>query len=138
VTESLGVGLKQTWLLLEKIGGTVYAAIFPSQHAEGSAAPAKFEVHSILGFMQMASAYLKQGLNAFLAVAAALNVNLGFLNLLPIPVLDGGHLVFLSIEKARGKAVSVSLQFRLISIFIWVLIGLALLGLYNDLAHPFH
>lgn len=136
LTESLGVGIEQTWLLLEKIGGTLYAAIFPSHHAEGSAAPAKFEVHSIFGFMQIASAYLKQGLNAFLAVGAALNVNLGFINLLPVPVLDGGHLVFMSIEKARGKALSVSLQHRLMSIFIWVLLGLALLGLYNDLVHP--
>lgn len=137
--ESLSVGVQQTWILLTKIGGTVLEAIFPTHHNTGATTQhAGIELHSILGFMQMASAYLKQGLSAFLAVAAALNVNLGFLNLLPVPVLDGGHLLFMGIEKARGKPVSVSLQYRLMSIFVWLLIGIALLGLYNDLAHPFH
>ena len=45
----------------------------------------------------------QQGLGALLYWTALISVGLAFLNILPIPVLDGGHLVFVAIEKLRGK-----------------------------------
>lgn len=54
---------------------------------------------------QMAGEQAKQGLLALLSLTALLSINLGILNLLPIPILDGGHLLFAAIEAIRGKPV---------------------------------
>ncbi|MCK9362080.1 MAG: RIP metalloprotease RseP [Syntrophales bacterium] len=54
---------------------------------------------------QIAGAQAKQGVAAFLLFMALLSINLGILNLLPIPVLDGGHLFFMTIELITGKEV---------------------------------
>jgi regulator of sigma E protease len=56
---------------------------------------------------QLAGAQVKQGIVPFVLFMALLSVNLGILNLLPIPVLDGGHLFFLGIELLTGKEVNV-------------------------------
>jgi regulator of sigma E protease len=56
---------------------------------------------------QMAGAQVKEGIVPFVLFMALLSINLAVLNLLPIPVLDGGHLMFYLIEAVRGKAVSI-------------------------------
>ena len=55
-----------------------------------------------IGYLAYAAA--KRGLGTFLYILGVLNINLGVMNLLPIPVLDGGHLLFAAIEKVRGRA----------------------------------
>ncbi len=67
---------------------------------------------------------------------AAFNINLAILNLLPIPVLDGGHVFFLLLEKLRARPVAVETQMKIMKVCMWGLLALALFGLYNDLAHP--
>ncbi|MEW5767207.1 MAG: RIP metalloprotease RseP [bacterium] len=56
-----------------------------------------------LGIAQMAGEQARGGLAAFLVFIAFLSANLGVLNLLPIPILDGGHIVFFGVERIRGK-----------------------------------
>ena len=56
---------------------------------------------------QLAGAQVKQGIVPFMLFMALLSINLGILNLLPIPVLDGGHLFFLGIELITGREVNV-------------------------------
>lgn len=63
---------------------------------------------------------------------ALISVNLGIINLFPLPVLDGGHLVFLAVEKVTGKPVSEQVQdysYRVGAILLVLLMGLAL---FND------
>ena len=57
-----------------------------------------------LGIAQMASQVATLGLLQLISLTAALSVSIGLMNLLPLPVLDGGHLVFYAIEAVRGKA----------------------------------
>jgi regulator of sigma E protease len=64
---------------------------------------------------------------------ALFSVNLAVLNLLPIPVLDGGHLVFLGIEAIRGRPLSVRQRLRWSQVGFVVLIGIMALALGNDL-----
>jgi regulator of sigma E protease len=64
---------------------------------------------------------------------ALFSVNLAILNLLPIPVLDGGHLVFLAIEAIRGKAVSVEQRLRWSNVGVLVVVGIMLWALSNDI-----
>ncbi|WMQ74970.1 MAG: Regulator of sigma-E protease RseP [Sodalis sp.] len=74
----------------------------------------------------------KYGLIYYLMFLALISVNLGIINLFPLPVLDGGHLLFLAIEKLRGGPVSERVQdfgYRVGSILLVLLMGLAL---FND------
>lgn len=72
------------------------------------------------------------GMDTFLRFMALFSVNLAILNLLPIPVLDGGHLVFLAIEAIRGKAVSLEQRLRWSNIGVLVVVGIMLWALSND------
>ena len=54
----------------------------------------------------MTYAAARTGMGYFLYILGVLNINLGVMNLLPVPVLDGGHLMFAVIEKVRGKPVN--------------------------------
>ena len=62
-----------------------------------------------------------------------LSVNLAVLNILPIPVLDGGHLVFLAIEAVRGRPVSLEQRIRLTKVGMAVIIALMAFALGNDI-----
>jgi len=73
------------------------------------------------------------GVDTFLRFMALFSVNLAILNLLPIPVLDGGHLLFLAIEAIRGKAVSVEQRLRWSNVGVLVVVGIMLWALSNDI-----
>jgi regulator of sigma E protease len=78
-----------------------------------------------------------QGVGTFLRFMALFSVNLAILNLLPIPVLDGGHLVFLFIEAVRGKALSVEQRVRWSQVGFIVLLGIMVFALSNDFMRLF-
>jgi regulator of sigma E protease len=72
------------------------------------------------------------GLLSLLFFTALISVNLGVLNLLPIPALDGGHIMFNLYEMLRGKAPSDNAMYYITLVGWAMLISLMLLGLYND------
>jgi len=72
------------------------------------------------------------GILALFFFTALISVNLGVLNLLPIPALDGGHIMFNLYEMIRGKAPSENVMYNITLVGWALLIGLMLLGLYND------
>ena len=74
------------------------------------------------------------GLVPFLQFMAMLSVSLGVLNLLPIPVLDGGHLVYYIVEIFKGSPVSLKSQEMGYRVGLFLVVGLMGLALYNDLA----
>ena len=86
---------------------------------------------------QMAGEQAKQGFMALLLFSGVLSVNLGIINLLPIPMLDGGHLFFYTLEAVRGRPLSPQTQERLQKIGLALLIALMVLVFYNDLARLF-
>lgn len=75
----------------------------------------------------------KMGLSAYLGFLALISISLGVLNLLPIPVLDGGHLVYYLIEMVRGVPLSERIMYVGNQIGITLLITLMLFAIYNDL-----
>ncbi|MBB4658626.1 M50 family metallopeptidase [Parvularcula dongshanensis] len=96
-----------------QLGGPIKIAQFA-----GQAASSGFTAEADLTVVQRLTA----SLHAFLSVAALISVSIGFLNLLPVPVLDGGHLVFYGVELLTGRPLPDSVQgagFR---------IGLAMVG----------
>lgn len=87
---------------------------------------------------QASGQFARAGFSALLVFMAFLSVNLAVLNLLPIPVLDGGHLVFLVLEGLRGgKPLSLDLRQRLIQVGLFVLLGIMVLAIGNDLFRVF-
>jgi regulator of sigma E protease len=86
---------------------------------------------------QLSGEVVRLGLEAFLSFLALFSVNLAILNLLPIPVLDGGHIVFLVIEGVRGRPLSLAQRQRLTQIGFFVLVGIMALALANDFLRLF-
>lgn len=74
------------------------------------------------------------GVSAFLSFLALVSISLGVLNLLPIPVLDGGHLLYYLVEAVTGKAVSDRWQLVLQRAGLVCIVALSMIALFNDLA----
>ncbi len=81
---------------------------------------------------QVAGQAAESGLTALLSLMAFLSLQLGILNLLPIPVLDGGFLVFFGIEALRGKPLSEKVMTIAQNVGIVLLVLLMLFVTYND------
>ena len=77
------------------------------------------------------------GLATFLSTLAIISISIGILNLLPVPILDGGHLMYCLIEIVKGSPVSESTQLVGQKIGIFMLAGLMTLAFYNDFQRVF-
>jgi regulator of sigma E protease len=86
---------------------------------------------------QMAGQQAQEGLGSFLAFLAVLSINLGVLNLLPVPVLDGGHLVFFLVEAVIRKPVAVKYREVAQQVGICLLALLMIYAFYNDIVRFF-
>lgn len=86
---------------------------------------------------QMAGQQAREGLGSFFFFVAILSVNLGVLNLLPIPVLDGGHLLFFLLEGLLGRPVELKHRERAQQVGVFILILIMIYAFYNDIARFF-
>ncbi|MDO5650698.1 MAG: RIP metalloprotease RseP [Moraxella sp.] len=80
---------------------------------------------------------IEMGWQQTLSTAALISLSLAVLNLLPIPVLDGGHLVFYTYELIRGKPMNEQLQIAGVNIGMVLLLGFMLLAISNDISRLF-
>lgn len=98
---------------------------------------AEADVAGPIGVAQMAGDVARTGIMNLLTFAAFLSINLGIINLIPIPVLDGGHLVDLAIEGVRGKPLSGKYRYAAQMFGIAVLLGLMIFATANDIGKIF-
>lgn len=91
----------------------------------------------VISIGQAAHETFKIGIAQFLTMMGAISVNLFILNLLPIPVLDGGHLLFYTIEAIRGAPVSMRKMEIAQQIGLFVLMSLMVFALFNDVSRIF-
>ena len=89
-------------------------------------------IGGVIAIGQAASETFKIGISHFLQMMGLISINLFILNLLPIPVLDGGHLLFYIIEALRGAPVSMRKMEIAQQIGLFLLMSLMLLSLFND------
>lgn len=89
-------------------------------------------IGGVISIGQAASETFKLGMSQFLQMMAVISVNLFILNLLPVPVLDGGHLIFYLIEAVKGAPVSMRKMEIAQQIGLVVLMSLMVFALFND------
>ena len=124
--EGFQYGFVRTWemtsMTLEVLGKMLSSSISP----ENLGGP--------IAIAQIAGKTAELGIIAFISFLALISVNLGVLNLLPIPVLDGGHLVYLAIEKLRGSPLSGKTMERTQIVGIVLIAALMIFAFYNDIS----
>ena len=92
------------------------------------------EMNGIIAITKIGTEVIaNNGLFQGLLLSAIISLNLAILNILPIPALDGGHLLFLLIEKITGKPVNKTFIEKLSTFFFYLLIALMILIIYNDI-----
>lgn len=111
---------KTTVMVLDSIRKMLTGLISP-KHLSGPITIAK-----------VAGASAQYGVSAYLGFLALLSVSLGVLNLLPIPVLDGGHLMYYLVEAVKGSPVSEKVQMAGYRLGLFLVVGLMVIALYND------
>ncbi len=121
---------------LRETGGAIGLVVFTLKGLVlGQLSPRDLGGPILIG--QLAGEAARLGTVAFLNLLALISVNLAVLNLLPIPVLDGGHLLFLAIEGIRRRPLSVVVRQRLTAVGFWLLIAIMVFAIRNDLLRVF-
>ena len=87
-----------------------------------------------IGLIYLTSEAVRMGIVPLLFLVSLLSLSLAIFNLLPLPILDGGHLLFLILEKLRGKPVSMSIQERSAQVSFVLLMAFALVICINDVS----
>ncbi len=118
-------GIKHTWIITKMTCLSIYKMI------EGVISPKNLGGPILIA--QLAGKQAQEGLIPFLFFMALLSINLGVLNLLPIPVLDGGHIMFFLIEIIKGRPVKPKWRELAQSVGFVVIILLMILVFYFDL-----
>ncbi|MBI3312573.1 MAG: RIP metalloprotease RseP [Candidatus Omnitrophica bacterium] len=111
-----------TWVTLQSLFNIITGALSLKESFTGP-----------IGIFYITSSVAQQGIVALLNLIAVLSTSIGLFNFLPIPVLDGGHLAFLTVEKLRGKPVSLGAQEAMTRVGLGLLLLLLAVVTYNDL-----
>ncbi len=128
--KAIGMGFQRTWEI-------IYLTFVSIAKIIERVIPAK-TIGGPIMIMQMAGQQAKEGVVNFVLFMALISINLGILNLLPIPVLDGGHLFFMFFEVIFGKPLSVRKMEIAQNIGLALLILLMVFAFYNDLSRIFN
>jgi regulator of sigma E protease len=124
--ESVHLGLKRTLTVAKQVFLTLRSLVLREVSAKNLQGP--------LGITHLLTTVAEQdSFSTLIYILALISVNLGLFNLLPFPILDGGHLLFLLVEKIKGSPVSAKVQEWAMNIAFFLIVGLALFVTFNDL-----
>ncbi|MGH7751309.1 MAG: RIP metalloprotease RseP, partial [Gemmatimonadales bacterium] len=129
VRQGLGAGLAQGWRQTVRASGLILFAL--KGFFTGELSLRELGGPLLVGDLAVQAA--RQGLDIYLSFMAMFSINLAILNLLPIPVLDGGHLFFMLVEAVRRKPLSQAARLRFTQVGLFLLIGIMLLAVGNDI-----
>jgi regulator of sigma E protease len=123
--EAFSLGLKKTWFLTAITYKALWRMILAKISIREATGP--------LGIFFITAKVAQQGIVAVFNFVGLISVSLAIFNLLPLPVLDGGHILLLAIEKIRGKYLSLKAERIITQIGFTFIITLAVIVTYNDL-----
>jgi regulator of sigma E protease len=121
------LGVKETWFVIDRTLAYIGGVFVGREGADQVGGPIR--IAQISG--QVASI----GLAALFHLAAVLSVSIGLLNLFPVPLLDGGHLLFYTLELVRGRPLSERAQELGFKIGLALVLMLMIFATYNDILH---
>ena len=127
LVESVQMSVARTWEITELTVLSVVKLIQGKLPAATLGGPIKIA--------QMAGAQAREGVINLLIFTAVISINLGILNFLPIPVLDGGHLMFFVIEMISRRPVSIKIREIAQQFGIFLLLMLMIFVIYNDIVN---
>lgn len=128
VISAMGAAASETWdtsvFILLSMKKLIFGEISPKN------------LSGPIGIAKVAASYAELGFWAFISFLAHLSIVLGVMNLLPIPILDGGHIVFAVIEWIKGSPVSQAVQVWSLNLGVVMLVGVMMIAFYNDILGP--
>lgn len=123
--DGFGAAASEMWRLTNSTLGLLGRMLTGSASVKNLSGP--------ISIAQFANSSANAGVSSFLFFLGAISLSLGILNLLPIPVLDGGHLLYYLIELAKGSPVSEQIQAKGQYIGLMALFGLMGIAFFNDI-----
>ena len=121
------LGIERTYVVTTRILGYIRDVIVGTQSAD--------EVGGILRIAQMSGQVAELGIANYITFLAVLSINLGLINLFPVPLLDGVNLAFYAAEAIRGKPLGARSQEYGFRLGLVLVIALFLFATWNDLVH---
>ena len=125
--KALELGVQRTWFVVERTLSYIGGVISGREAADQLGGPIRIA--------QVSGQVASEGLPSLFSLTAVLSVSIGLLNLFPVPLLDGGHLLYYAIEAVRGKPLSDRAQEVGFRIGLAIVVMLMIFATYNDLLH---
>ncbi len=125
--QAVVLGLQETWFVVDRTLSYIGGVIVGREAADQLGGPIRIA--------QISGQVATIGFVALIHLAAVLSVSIGLLNLFPIPLLDGGHLLFYSIEAMRGRPLSERAQEVGFRIGLAIVVMLMIFATFNDIVH---
>ncbi len=125
--EAVGMGAQETWFVVTRTFDYIGGLFAGRESADQLGGPIRIA--------QVSGQVATFGFGALLSLAAVLSVSIGLLNLFPIPLLDGGHLLFYALEAIRGRPLSPRAQDIGFRIGMALVLMLMLFSTWNDVMH---
>jgi regulator of sigma E protease len=125
--EAVWMGAQETWFVIDRTLSYIGGVVVGREAANQLGGPIRIA--------EMSGQVATLGFGALLHLAAILSVSIGLLNLFPIPLLDGGHLLFYSVEAVRGRPLSERAQEVGFRIGLAIVLMLMIFATFNDIVH---
>ena len=125
--QAVWMGVQETWFVVDRTLTYIGGVIVGREAADQLGGPIRIA--------QISGQVATIGFVALIHLAAVLSVSIGLLNLFPIPLLDGGHLLFYSIEAMRGRPLSERAQEVGFRIGLAIVVMLMIFATFNDIVH---
>ena len=125
--QAIWMGVQETWFVIDQTMSYLGGVVVGHRSADQLSGP--IGIANVIGKVAAIS------VAAVIHIAAAISVSIGLLNLFPIPLLDGGHLLFYSIEATRGRPLSERAQEVGFRIGLAIVVMLMIFATFNDIVH---
>jgi regulator of sigma E protease len=125
--EAVWMGTQETWFVIDRTLSYIGGVVIGREAADQLGGPIRIA--------QISGQVATMGFVALIHLAAVLSVSIGLLNLFPIPLLDGGHLLFYAIEAMRGRPLSERAQEVGFRIGLAIVLMLMIFATFNDIVH---
>ncbi len=125
--EAIGAGLSETWFVVSQSGAYLGGLVTGRESFDQLGGPIRVA--------EISGKVAEVGFAALINLTAILSVSIGLFNLLPVPLLDGGHLVFYAVEAIRGRPLSERAQDIGFRIGLALVLALMVVSTWNDIVH---